>query len=456
MHDRIEHEYDQRMLTRDALTRVAEDPSGSPTDVCAAVTDDAWAVERAMDVVNERMAVLAGELNVVNARMVAVVEAVLAEDLWRQAGMRTPSAFVQWRLGVSSARANDLITVARRRADFPVLIGCFERGEVSLEQVAAAVAAPAWADALIVEFVKISTVGKIRRAMRSGMFTPDPDDADEAPPTRQPEDRLSFSVSGTGRWRISGEFSLDDGRRIQAALEERRDAWFTDGHDDVSWPEVFVDCMERSLDAVGSGSRRDRFRTWIHIDVTDGVATTTDGWRLPDPVRDRICCDGVVQPVWEHDGLPVSVGRVQYVVPDRTRRVVERRDRGCRVPGCGQERHVEIHHIVHWLDGDGPTDTWNLVSLCAHHHRLHHQGRLGISGDADLPDGLLFTDEHGRAIPGVGTPVPPVRPPTSSTSVVYDPPLVGRFDWNWIGLNWIHPNARRRRAELNREHHRQQ
>ena len=156
------------------MTSVLVDPlirSDAGPDARSDVPADVWAVDRAMDVVNGRLAELAGQLNVVNARLVEVTETVLVDELWRQGGMRTPSAFLQWRLGVSSVRANDLVTVARRRGEFPVLMGCFERGEFSLEQMAAAVAAPAWADGLIVDFVRISTPSKIRRAMRSDMFT---------------------------------------------------------------------------------------------------------------------------------------------------------------------------------------------------------------------------------------------------------------------------------------------
>jgi len=58
------------------------------------------------------------------------------------------------------------------------------------------------------------------------------------------------------------------------------------------------------------------------------------------------------------------------VVSDRLRRIIERRDRGCRVPGCTNERFVEVHHIIHWLQG-GVTDSWNLISL-----RLSHEPEL--------------------------------------------------------------------------------
>ena len=101
----------------------------------------------------------------------------------------------------------------------------------------------------------------------------------------------------------------------------------------------------------------------------------------------------MITPVLLHAGVPVSVGRSQHIVPDRTRRVVEHRDGGCRVPGCTARHFLEVHHIIHW-DDDGPTDTWNLICLCPHHHRLHHQGKLGIVGNADTPGGVTFTDHH--------------------------------------------------------------
>ena len=80
---------------------------------------------------------------------------------------------------------------------------------------------------------------------------------------------------------------VDDGLRVEAALTERKDALFADGNDEVTWPGAFVDCFDRSLGAVESTSRRDHYRTWLHVDVTNGDATTTDGWRIPMAVRDR-------------------------------------------------------------------------------------------------------------------------------------------------------------------------
>jgi hypothetical protein len=409
---------------------VIDIPGGAPfDDVC--------------DAFDGPLAEIAGRLNAVHANLVELTEQLLETGAWQQGGKRTPEAFLAWKLGVSPHHGEIIVAAARERQHRPVVMGLFDEAKLSLDQVTETLKAPRWADELVADIAQISTVTKLRRAMRSENFEGDPDEPEPAPkPVR---DRLSFGIGRNGRWRISGELSPDDGLRIEAAIQERKDALFDEGAENVTYPEAFVDCFDRSLGAVESLSRRDHYRTWLHLDVTDGNTITTDGWHIPTTLRDRILCDGVIQPVWERDGIPFSVGRSQRVVPDRTRRIVEMRDRGCRVPGC-TGRHVEIHHIIHWADG-GTTDTWNLISLCKYHHKLHHQGELGISGNADEFDGVVFTDQRGERIAGVGTPAAPTDIPEPAQP--YRSPLNGRFDWNWIGLGWIHPNAiERQRAKM--------
>ena len=197
-----------------------------------------------------------------------------------------------------------------------------------------------------------------------------------------------------------------------------------------------AEVCERFLDGIESPLQRDRSKVWIHIDAASGVALTSTGVRVPDSVRDKISCDGIIQPVWETDGVPFSVGRAQHIVPERTRRIVMLRDQGCRVPGCNHDRVIEIHHVIHWVDG-GPTDTWNLVALCPRHHRMHHQRRLGIAGNADDPDGLVFTDQRGRKLEPCGAPTPPTRLERPLNG--YTPPSMGRVDWDYVGLGWPDP-----------------
>ncbi|MGI8983872.1 MAG: HNH endonuclease signature motif containing protein, partial [Acidimicrobiales bacterium] len=144
--------------------------------------------------------------------------------------------------------------------------------------------------------------------------------------------------------------------------------------------------------------------------------------------------------VIEAGGRPVSVGRSLRTVSDRTRMVIEERDRGCRVPGCDRTRWLHVHHIRHWEDG-GPSDTDNLMALCHRHHRLHHLGRLGIEGNADEPDGIRFTDERGRPLDATGRPVVPGQPFAAAArdlgvaAGAWSHPSGERLDPWWVHLN---------------------
>ena len=395
------------------------------------------------DVASE-VASLAGAANVVMARLVAVVAEAMDAGVTDEAGMKMPAAWLAWRSGLSPERAGQLVKLAKVRNNYPLLFGAFERGEVSVDQMTELVKAPAWAERQMLAFAEIGTVQRLRRAVRDEAFEHDPHEPVEEKVAREPKERLSFGVKDGG-WRINGGGGdIDRGKRIEAALVESKDRLVAEGDTDATWFDALADIAERSMDAVPSRDRRDRYRTWFHHDSRTGAMTTTDGWRIPENLARLITCDGTAAIVLEHDGLPFSVGRSQYIVPDRTRRIVERRDRGCRVPGCTADRFVEVHHIIHWQDG-GPTDTWNLLSLCPRHHRMHHQRLLGIEGNADEPDGIEFTDTRGSPIPHAHPPNPPAEPPACDRP--YEAPPAGRMNYDWIGLGWAHPNALKKRRD---------
>ena len=139
------------------------------------------------------------------------------------------------------------------------------------------------------------------------------------------------------------------------------------------------------------------------------------------------------------------MGRAFRTVPDRTRITIEERDRGCRVPGCDRSRWLHVHHIRHWEDG-GTTDTVNVIALRQHHHRLHHRGRLGITGNADDPDGVVFTDERGRTVVGCGRPIPPGDRPVPPGSWAH--PSGERLDMRWVQFNEPRCTDRRVSAQV--------
>jgi hypothetical protein len=126
-----------------------------------------------------------------------------------------------------------------------------------------------------------------------------------------------------------------------------------------------------------------------------GTSAIDDGPAIPPETVRRLCCDGGLM-TWLDDGAGklLDVGRKTRLVPSALRRLLERRDGGCRFPGCEQRRFVDAHHIEHWADG-GRTDADNLILLCRYHHRGLHEGGYRVSGAAHAP---VFTDPNGRVL----------------------------------------------------------
>lgn len=396
--------------------------------------------------IDDEIAEIAGLLNAQHGRLVGLVTRALETDGWQAHGIHSPAQWLAWKAGLSPHRAREIVRCAERRRELPEVNAALDRGELAVDQVVALMRAPAWADAHVADFATSLTVAQLRKTITKQFFDEGPEPASSE--SAVDSDRLSTGPDGSGRWRISGEGDLARGAIIEAALAEAKDSLFERGQTDATWFDALVEISERSLDAVESSARRDRFRTWIHLDANTTSAATTAGWPIPPSVRDQLLCDGVVQPVWEREGVPFNVGRSQRIVPDRTRRIIERRDQGCRVPGCTNGRYLDIHHIIHWLQG-GPTDTWNLLCLCRKHHRLHHQGLLGISGNADEASGVTFTDHLGRPIAACGRPKIPDRAPPKPAGA-YEHPSGERMDYGYF-QGWVHPEILRARRNRNRQ-----
>ncbi len=202
----------------------------------------------------------------------------------------------------------------------------------------------------------------------------------------------------------------------------------------VTNADALADLCGRSLQQLsetGPASRADRYRVYLHLD-TDR-AWINAGPTVPPSLLEKLSCDGVVQPVWQTDGHPVNVGRAQRIVPTRTRRLVEDRDRSCRFPACTASAWLEVHHVVHWRHG-GPTDTCNLICLCPSHHDAHHRGSYSISGDANHPETMRFVDTDGSPI-GARPPTPPTGPlPRLTDPHRWRHPGGERLDLRWISF----------------------
>ena len=79
---------------------------------------------------------------------------------------------------------------------------------------------------------------------------------------------------------------------------------------------------------------------------------------------------------------PVALVRARATIPPAVRRrVLERDQHRCQIPGCRHTLDLDVHHILPRADG-GTHDPRCLITLCGAHHRAVHAGRLLLSGSA--------------------------------------------------------------------------
>ncbi|WP_156763689.1 DUF222 domain-containing protein, partial [Mycobacterium sp. 852002-50816_SCH5313054-b] len=67
----------------------------------------------------EELAELAGQRNAIDGRIVEIAAELDRDELWGMTGVRSLAGLVGWKLGLSSATAHTISTVARRVEEFP-------------------------------------------------------------------------------------------------------------------------------------------------------------------------------------------------------------------------------------------------------------------------------------------------------------------------------------------------
>ncbi len=402
------------------------------------MTREAVAGQAEAEVLENEIAEQCGILNVATGRLVSLIGRVLATESYAGAGIRSPEQWVSWKCGVSIARARSLVSMARRLPELPVTRSALEGGELAEDQVAVICRhTPAHNDAEAAELGRSATVTQLRRALGRNSFAEPaakPDSKTEPEPETEERRRANFGFGDDGWWRLSAVLPPDEGALVERALSAARqrllggdgEADHGDAPEQVSWPAALVAMAESSLAAEAiARPHYDRHLVVIHVEADDDGEANGHvhlGPALPDALRRFMTCDARARVQHDSKGTPLSVGRSARIVPNRTRVAIEERDGGCRVPGCDRTRWLHVHHIRHWEDG-GATDTANLMALCSRHHRLHHLDHLGISGHADEPGGIAFTDAQGRPLAPAGIPIPPTRPAPTG--------------------NWVHPSGER-------------
>jgi hypothetical protein len=361
--------------------------------------------ERLEDEISE----LAAHINAAHYDLLLLIGRYDAEKGWVQHGLASCAHWLQWRCGTNLGVAREKVRVARALPGLPQISTAFREGRVSYSKVRAMtrVAIPE-NEACLLNVARHGTAHHIekmvrnyRRCQRLKLLQKDR--------RNHALRELNWHIDDDGCWVMKGRFTPEQGALIQKALEKAMDEQFAerqDEHADVAaatprgdvdeWmrPQPIAtrraDALERLADAFlagdhGTASGGDRYLINIHTEAdvlqADGVGAEADcdecGHVAAETSRRMACDASVVKWREDEDGEPLDIGRKTRTIPPAIRRALQRRDGGCRFPGCSCRRFVDAHHIVHWADG-GETSMDNLVLLCRRHHRLVHEGGFGV------------------------------------------------------------------------------
>ena len=388
-----------------------------------------------LEVLFEEFAELAGQRNAIDGRIVEIVAELERDELCGATGARSVAALVAWKLGISSANAHTITTVAGRLQEFPRCVAGLAEGRLSLDQVGVIAARAAeGSDQHYAELAAVATVNQLRTAVKLEP-RPQPDSGPQPQPSISKTASEEFTC-----WRIT--LGHLDAAKFDAALASHRDAliaeWKHDrgngdggGASDIAAPlpgtlEAFIRLVEAGWDVEAARRPHGQHTTVVmHLDVEQRAAALHLGPLLTDAERRYLSCDASCEVWFRRHGQVIGAGRATRLINRRLRRALEHRQPTCAVPGCGATRGLHAHHIRHWEDGGG-TELANLVLVCPYHHRAHHRGLITITGPAD---DLSVTDSDGRPLSPGSLARPPNRPPPDV------PPCPGptgeRADWWW-------------------------
>ncbi len=367
---------------------------------------------------------LAAHIHAANYRLLTLIRRFDEQDGWSGPGLRSCAHWLNWKCGIGMNAAREKVRVARALAELPRISDAFSAGRVSFSKVRAMtrVATPDNEEFLL-HIALHGTASHVEKAVRQYKRF-GRNETLEAENDRHEQRKLVWRWHDDGSWSLHGRFAPEQGERIMKAIETVMDEIEAEQEDvtaekssppnpDRPMPCKFeqrrADALERLVDSYVSGkggslNGGDRCTVHVHTDLDtlqqDGQgaeAELAQGGKVSAETSRRLACDCAVVP-WQEssDGETLNVGRKTRSIPPAIRRALQKRDQGCRFPGCTAQKHVDAHHVKHWADG-GETRLGNLVTLCRHHHRAVHEGGFSVERNANgHPE---FRDRNGKIVP---------------------------------------------------------
>ncbi len=226
--------------------------------------------------------------------------------------------------------------------------------------------------------------------------------------------------------RITIDLPKDMAAEFLRSLEHCDDEVTSEVHDRAAEDEITP--RQRRADAAVMMSRRslahageavataDRFRVHVTVDAATLAAACSGADQTAGPTPKPLMDGKTPLPVATVRRLAAQAGYTSYVVDDagnpfasrreaapftrRQLRALRARDGCCQMPGCGNTRHLDGHHVVPRAEG-GRSTLDNAVLLCGGCHRLLHEGgfqlkRTVATYPTDVVRRYRLFDANGR------------------------------------------------------------
>jgi 5-methylcytosine-specific restriction endonuclease McrA len=313
-------------------------------------------------------------------------------------------------LELDSRETRDLLYIGRRLRTLPATQAAMSAGELGWTKVRELVrVADPSNEAEWVAFASRSTSRELEKRVAKAA----PGDTPEVAATRESPPRGS-------RIRRVIELEATDNEVFSVALAVIRAQ--SGGGDEISDGVALAAILRRFLETAADDDEKhvptkpvptEPYRVVIRECPTCSAVSTVDGHDVSDTILAEACCD--------HEEVDLTpgphVGQLTRAIPETMRRrVLDRDDYRCSVPGCCNRVWLHFHHLQFWSDG-GRHELQNLTMLCSCHHRLVHEGFLAIER---RKDGRIEVRAAGRSVVS-----DPLRAPMSLSPVDRHPAACG-------------------------------
>lgn len=380
--------------------------------MCRDFVGDGRAAELAESIAAHQQAISEHE-----GAMVREIAEFSGAESWRADGTLSMRDWLVARLRVSAARARRLVEAADHLPRLPALSEAVCAGRVPLDVAACvakvgttandeelAVAAEQWTPRQASQFVsqlrgqsRTDAVSELKRRC------------------------VRFNDEMCSLW---AQLPKDGYALVKSALWSRARRHDHPSASDAGYERFESRCADALVELCeagarpGAGSRSvrrsGRASVIVHVDLERllqgdgfGEASIEGAGPIAAETARRLACDGDITLSYDApDGACLDQKALDRDPTDAQRIEIQRRDGGCRFPGCSCRSVTDVHH-VQWASKQGRTVLSNLLTLCAAHHSRVHE--LGWKVDGDAQGEVRFTSPSGRVF--VSIPMPTWRRP---------------------------------------------